>query len=154
LSDETVYVDATGKVVGRLASVIAKMLLEGKKVIVLNVEKAVITGKKSTVIQWYLRKLSLRSKVNPRRHGPFKPKTPDGIFRRIVRGMLPRKKTKGKEAYKRLRVFIGTPKKFKNVELIEVSEVSYRKNPYGYLTLEELARLLNWKPVRERILGG
>jgi len=152
--EETVYVDATGKVAGRLASIVAKMLLNGKRVIILNAEKAIITGKKSRIVNWYMKKLSIQSKVNPRRHGPFKPKTPDGILRRMIRGMLPRKKPKGKEALRRLRVYVGIPQNLKNVKLTEFTEAIYRRNPYGYMTLEELARILGWKPVKERVSGG
>ena len=154
MSKEVVYVDATEKVAGRLASIIAKLLLNGKEVIVLNAEKAVITGKKERVLAWYEKKLRIKSRVNPRRHGPFKPKTPDGIFRRIVRGMLPREKAKGKEALRRLKVFVGKPKKLAHVKTVDFPEASYRVNPHGYLTLEEIARSLGWKPVTEKIASG
>ena len=148
------YIDASGKVAGRLASIIAKLLLKGKRVIVFNVEKAVVTGKKKSILSLYRKRMSIQSKVNPRRHGPFKPKTPDGIFRRIVRGMLPRRKAKGKEAYRRLRIYVGIPKKFEKIKFNDFPEVNYKRNPYGYMTIEEIARLLGWKPITEKLVGG
>lgn len=148
------YIDASGKVAGRLASIIAKLLLKGKRVIVFNVEKAVVTGKKKSILSLYRKRMSIQSKVNLRRHGPFKPKTPDGIFRRIVRGMLPRRKAKGKEAYRRLRIYVGIPKKFEKIKFNDFPEVNYKRNPYGYMTIEEIARLLGWKPITEKLVGG
>jgi LSU ribosomal protein L13P len=41
--------------------------------------------------------------------GPKYPKTPDRLFKRMVRGMLPKEKAMGREALKRLYVYIGTP---------------------------------------------
>ncbi|NIM44626.1 MAG: 50S ribosomal protein L13, partial [Nitrososphaeria archaeon] len=119
-----------------------------------NVGKSVITGKKSRIINDYLRFKQIQSKVNPRRLGPFKPKTPEGIFRRIVRGMLPRQKTKGKDAYRRLRVFRGVPERFKSEQTIRILEADYRESPYGYLSIEEIARHLGWKPLEERLERG
>ncbi|PCN51135.1 50S ribosomal protein L13 [Candidatus Geothermarchaeota archaeon ex4572_27] len=146
-------VNAEGMVAGRLASVVAKLLLKGCRVYVVNVEKALITGKRHMVIGEFMKKLQIRSKVNPRRHGPFKPRTPEGIFRRMVRGMLPRKKAKGKEAYRRLRVYRGVPPHLRGREMVTFEEAKYRKSPYGpnYMTLEEIARLIGWIPIEERL---
>ncbi|MCD6420820.1 MAG: 50S ribosomal protein L13, partial [Thaumarchaeota archaeon] len=46
-------IDATMHRLGRAASRIAKMLLEGRKVAVVNVEKAIITGKKHAILERY-----------------------------------------------------------------------------------------------------
>ncbi len=150
---EEVVVDASGAVAGRLASKIAKMLLEGKKVYVVNIEKAVVTGRRKKVIEDFKRRLEVRSNVNPRRHGPFWPRSPEGIFRRMVRGMLPRRKPKGKEAYRRLRVYRGVPPELRNRELVKFEEALYRENPYGYVTIEEIAREVGWIPIEERLRG-
>jgi large subunit ribosomal protein L13 len=138
-------------VVGRLASIIAKYLLSGYRVNVVNVEKAVFTGTKERVLAEFKKKLSIQSKVNPRRHGPFKPRTPEGIFRRVVRGMLPRRKTKGKEAYRRLRVYRGIPTNLRGEEVQVFEDALYRKSPYGKVSIEEISRLLGWRPIEERV---
>ncbi len=101
--------DASGVVLGRLASVVAKKLLEGHTVEIINAEKAVISGKHRLIINEYQRKTKIKTKSNPRR-GPFYPKRADRIVKRTIRGMLPWKKTRGREAYKRLLVHLGTPK--------------------------------------------
>ena len=41
--------------------------------------------------------------------GPYYPKRPDRIFKRAVRGMLPHKKTRGREALERVRIYVGNP---------------------------------------------
>src|SRR5256885_11680767 len=46
-------VDATGHVVGRLAAVVAKRLLNGEEIVVVNAEKAIVTGRKSVVFGEY-----------------------------------------------------------------------------------------------------
>ncbi len=149
-----IIVDATNAVAGRLASKVAKLLLDGYKVYVVNVEKALVTGKRKRVINDFKRRLEIKSNVNPRRHGPFKPRSPEGIFRRMVRGMLPRRKPRGKEAFRRLRVYRGVPDNLKDKEATVFQDSLYRENPYGYVYLEEIAREIGWIPIEERIGGG
>ena len=151
MSEREIYVNAENMVAGRLASIVAKHLLNGYRVYVFNVDKAIITGKREMIIDEFMKKLWIQSKVNPRRHGPFKPRTPEGIFRRMVRGMLPRKKTKGKEAYRRLRVYRGIPPEFREKNIIMFEDAKYRKSPHGYMYLYEIAKLIGWIPIEERI---
>ncbi|MEM3754809.1 MAG: uL13 family ribosomal protein, partial [Candidatus Bathyarchaeia archaeon] len=48
MMDEQIIIDAKNSILGRLASYIAKKILQGNHVIVINVEKAIISGKKSS----------------------------------------------------------------------------------------------------------
>ncbi len=113
LAESTTYVyDATDLVMGRLASTVAKQLLssaragEETRVIIVNAEKAVVSGKKDSVIEEYL----TRYRLNHARKGPFFPRMPDMILKRSVRGMLPyQRKSSGRTAFKSLRVEIGCP---------------------------------------------
>jgi large subunit ribosomal protein L13 len=147
-------VDGSRMVMGRLASIVAKELLGGNRVVVVNVEKVVVTGtSKRSVMDRFVKRLNLRSNVNPRRHGPFSPRSPEGIFRKVVRGMLPRRKAKGREAYKRLRVFRGVPKSVDADRLVVYEEARYKENSYPYMYLEEISRLVGWSPVEERLSG-
>jgi large subunit ribosomal protein L13 len=100
-----IVIDASDQVMGRLASSVAKMVLSGETVSVVNAEKSVIVGNPDSIIAEYKAK---RARGDPY-HGPFFPKTPDRIFKRTVRGMIPYKTGRGKEAFKRLRVFISIP---------------------------------------------
>ncbi len=133
--------DAKGMILGRLASIIAKKLLEGEKVVVVNCEKAIISGDPKMKIKEYLRK---RLRGSPQ-HGPFYPRTPDGIFRRTVRGMLPWKKHKGREAFRRLKVYIGVPKEFEGKEFLRPKEADASKLRTKYITLEEISLALGAK---------
>ena len=130
-------IDATNMILGRLASRVAKMLLEGEEVVIVNAEKAVITGNKSYIIEKYQE----RRNIGSVRKGPYYPRMPDRILRRTVRGMLPIKKPSGRQAYKRLRVYIGVPEEFQNVEF-EIIEDAKNRHVRNYMTLGELSKHL------------
>ena len=108
----TLVYHATDKVLGRLASHVAKELLSARKagsplrVIVVNAEHAIVSGPKSTVVANY----DFKYKLNHPRKGPFFPRMPDQILKRTVRGMLPyQKNSSGRNSLRDLRVMIGTP---------------------------------------------
>lgn len=102
------YIDASNMIVGRLASRVAKKLLKGERVIIVNAEKAVLSGNPKRLVDSYTEK---RERGDPY-HGPFYPKEPDMVLKRVVRGMLPYKKSKGASALKSLRVFISVPEEY------------------------------------------
>ena len=106
MSTEPVIIDATELILGRVASTVAKRLLQGETIVIVNAEKAAISGKRLSIV----REAKTFLEVGHPRKGPLHPRRPDQIVRRTVRGMLPWKKPKGKQAYKRLRVFLGLPK--------------------------------------------
>ncbi len=108
----TLVYDASDKVLGRLASHVASQLLTARKsgsqrrVIIVNAEKAIVTGPKTAVFAKYDKKY----KLNHPRKGPFFPRMPDQILKRTVRGMLPyQKNSSGRNSVRDLRVMIGTP---------------------------------------------
>ncbi len=113
MAEATTFVyNAEDKVLGRLASTVAKQLMsarragEDTRVIIVNAEKAIVTGKRTSVLSDYRAKYEL----NHARKGPFFPRMPDQILKRTVRGMLPyQKNSSGRGALKALRVEIGTP---------------------------------------------
>lgn len=80
------------------------------------------------------------------RKGPKFPKEPDRIFRRTVRGMLPMKTSRGKEALKRLRVYKGVPKEFQGKEA-EVLDKFKNKHISNVVPLYEISRELGSKVV-------
>ena len=142
-SNNTTIIDAKGLILGRLASSVAKLLLQGETVIILNAEKAAISGKKQQIVQE--RKTFLE--VGHPRKGPYHPRRPDRIVSRTVRGMLPRRKPKGQAAYKRLRVYLGAPLEFKDKETQTIVEASADKLKSPYITVGELAKEIGaWVP--------
>ncbi len=138
-------INAEGLILGRLASKVAKMLLEGEEIIIVNAEKAIITGNREDIFAKYKQRTELRTRTNPRK-GPFYPKRSDEIVRRTVRGMLPWKTDRGRKAFKRLKVYVGVPKEFKDRELETISEahISRLATP-KYVTVGEVAKFLGGK---------
>lgn len=133
-------VDANNLILGRMATVAAKRLLQGEKVVILNAEKAVISGKRLSRVREAKEKLEIG---HPRK-GPYFPRTPDRFVRRAIRGMLPRKKPRGKEAYKRLRVFIGVPREFEDQSVETIPEAKAEGLRCPYITVGNLVREIGW----------
>lgn len=131
-------VDASGLVLGRAASLIAKRLLNGETIVVVNAEKSVVTGGRSQAIAHYT-EARARGSV---RSGPHFPRYPDRIFRRTVRGMLPHLQTRGKVAFRRLEVYIGVPPEFSGQPTQTLEEARARPTVRPPVTLAEITRLL------------
>src|SRR3972149_10151232 len=98
-------INGDGLILGRMCSLVAKKLLKGEQVIIVNAEKTVLSGKKKSKVAEAKEFLE----VGAPERGPFHSRRPDRIVRKTVRGMVPWKKPKGKSAYKRLKVFMGVP---------------------------------------------
>ncbi len=103
-------VDGTNMIFGRMASQVAKRLLAGEEVHIVNAEKLVILGNHKQISERYLVKRGLKHKGNPER-SPKWPRVPHMLVKRMIRGMLPKKNSRGRDALKRLRVYTGNPKK-------------------------------------------
>jgi large subunit ribosomal protein L13 len=132
-------IDAKDMIIGRIATVIAKKALLGEKVDVINCEAAIMTGKKPFILAETKRKsdMGIHSK------GPFTSRMPERYVRRIIRGMLPYKQAKGREAFERVMCYVGTPKDFEGKEILKIQEahVSRLKN-LDYLTIGEICKRL------------
>ncbi len=133
---DSVYVDATGQVMGRLASRVAGELLKGRSVCVINAGSAVISGDPKHVIKSYREKV----KRGDPYHGPFYPKTPDRILKRVVRGMLPRK-PRGSEAIGRLRVYRSRPASLEGKGFKGFDDAK-PKGDHAYMELRKLSERL------------
>ena len=132
----TTIIDANGATLGRLSTDTAKRLLSGEEIAIVNSEKAIISGKKSSIKNHYKQK----REVGTYRKGPFFPRMPDMIVKRTVRGMIPYQTPHGRAAFKRLKCYIGIPKEFKDKKF-EIVEESM-KQPIDYMTIEELSKSL------------
>jgi large subunit ribosomal protein L13 len=140
----TKYIDGTGQIVGRLASYVAKEILNGKRITVVNCQNLLFSGTKGGVVSDWMSTLEIGSVGNPK-HGPFHPRTPDRIFARVVRGMLPRRKPKGMKALKRLRTFVGFPENLSKSNGIIIDSAKATKPIPYYVTLGDVAKRLGWK---------
>ena len=129
-------IDGKNAILGRLATHVAKELMDGKDVTIVNSEKIIITGSPKEIMIKY----RARRKRGTPQHGPFFPKKPDGIVRRTIRGMIPKTK-KGRAAFRKLRVYIEIPEELKKSEITNI-EVKAPKS--DFITLGELARSIGW----------
>lgn len=136
------YIDGTGLVLGRLGSWLAKRLLAGERIVVVNAQDILISGNKDSLFKDYHQRRARATHTNPRK-GPFFPRFPDRILRRSVRGMLPWRRTSGRLAYRRLSAYIQIPEDLKDKEFITVPETDGR-NLRKYTTVGELAKRIGW----------
>jgi large subunit ribosomal protein L13 len=135
-------VDASGHVLGRLATRIAKEVLKGNEVHVVNAEQAVISGNPEFVLKDYKEKINRGDPY----HGPFYPRIPDKILKRVVRGMLPYKKPRGSEAFKRLKVFSSVPEELKGKGFKRFKDAENRLE-CKFITLGKLSEKLGAKKI-------
>lgn len=138
-------IDATDLILGRMASFVAKRLLEGEQVTIVNAERAVISGRRKATLDGYDAWLEIRNLVNPRK-GPFHFRRPDDLVRRTVRGMLPFDKPRGRDAYRRLRVHVGVPPEFRGRKLESVPGASLeRLGTKRFIRIAEISKHLGAK---------
>ncbi|MFB6353398.1 MAG: 50S ribosomal protein L13 [Halobacteriales archaeon] len=125
-------VDGAGCILGRVASQVAERAMDGEAVAVVNAERLVVTGEEGDVVEKYRKRTELGSD-----RGPHYPKRPDGIAKRAIRGMLPHKTRRGREALERVRVYVGNPydgagerlegtslDRLSNIRFVELGDVS------------------------------
>ena len=136
-----IVVDGTHLIAGRLASNVAKLLRKGNRVSIINCDKIMMSGRKAKVISEYEDFLKIHSIIHPQ-HGPFHPRRPDTIMKRMIRGMLPTEKPSRKTDLARLRTYIGVPKEVKGLERIQFEKAKITKDSSKYTTMAELSRYI------------
>ena len=145
MSKEPLVLDAKNQILGRLASYIAKRALSGDMVIVLNAEKIVISGRRNNIIEEAKRRLKTRT-LGAQANAPMHQRRPDLYFRRVVRGMLPWKKARGKAAFHRVFVFVGVPEEYSNKAASKAPDADASRLSAPYITLEDLASEIGGPP--------
>ena len=112
--------------------------------VLLNAERAAISGHPKEIVAKYKVMVELHDKANPE-NSPYISRRPDLFVKRVIRGMLPYKKEKGRNAYKRLKVYIGVPEEFKSAKILDI-EAKERKDVYEKtITVKELSEGLGYK---------
>merc|ERR1711994_173460 len=142
-----VVVDGRGHLMGRLASIVAKFILSGNKVVVVRCEGINMSGNFYRNKLKYLKFLRLRCNVKPTR-GPFHFRAPSKIFWRTVRGMVPYKSERGKAALKRLQTFEGVPPPYdkkKKMVIPSALKVLRLKPGRKFCSLGRLSHEVGWK---------
>ncbi len=141
---QSIVVDATNCIAGRMCSHVSKLLLQGNKVAIVNAERAMLSGNRYKVIEEYKEHLEINSVTNPI-HGPFHPRRPDTMLTKMVRGMVPKQKTSGIEAHQRLRVYIGVPEEMKTAKMQSFDDAKITKPEAYYISVGDVAKQIGWK---------
>ncbi|OQX22382.1 MAG: 50S ribosomal protein L13 [Candidatus Altiarchaeales archaeon A3] len=149
-------VNAEGQILGRMASFVAKRALRGDRVVVVNAEKALISGTKTGIQTEVSLRLGIRNWGNPKK-GPFMMKQPDNFVRSVIRGMLPYNKNRygprGRAAFKEVIVFMGVPQKeiekfdksFNQANIDEISGKNLQKKPLRkYVYVSEFCKKMGY----------
>ncbi len=132
-----VVVDASGLVVGRMATFVAKQAIQGAEVHIVNAEKAIIVGSSRKAIQdHYL----FKRQVGTSRKGPFFPREPHMLVKRTCRGMINYTSPAGRAAYKRIKAHLGVPKELASVQAVTVEAA--KREAHAFLTIAELSSWL------------
>lgn len=146
--EPVITIDGKGHLLGRLASTVAKQLLNGQKIVVVRCEALNISGeffRAKLKYHAYLRKMT---RYNPTRGGPFHYRAPSRIFYKTVRGMIPHKTARGAAALERLKVFEGVPPPYDKVKRVVVPQalrVLRLKPGRKYCSVGRLSHEVGWK---------
>lgn len=134
IKEKEMLIDGSCGVLGRIATFSAKQALRGNKVIILNCDKIIISGRKKDILERYKQK---RERGGDAMKGPFFPRLPHDIMRRTIRGMLQYKKVQGSKAFKRITCYPDVPEKYANQK-----KLTFKKDVPRFMTLGELSRLV------------
>ena len=138
----TIILDATDMVLGRFATGVAKRLLAGESMVVVNAEKIVIVGDKQEIFKRYKDKYDRGHRYK----GPFFPKMPHRIFKRTVRGMLPKDSRRGTAALKNLIVHVGTPDNLSEMKVEVWEQFRADVESKKFVSLGDVSGFLGWSP--------
>ena len=147
---KVLVVDGSGQILGRLASVVAKKLLSDPnlEIVVVNVDKIVVSGKPSKVVQQYKQTILPVRSHHAHKWRPKRPRSPIRLFKKTVWGMLPKHNRRGQDAYRRLKAFIGVPAEYCEAEKVRFKEADVSRLRGDYVELARIARELGWRGVQ------
>ncbi len=127
-------IDGKNAVLGRLASYAAKESLKGEEVKIINCEQVIITGSRKFIEKDFQEK---REKIGSGQKGPKILRASEKIVKRAIRGMLPdHREGRGREAFKRIRCYVGIPQEFKDSNKITFNNEDKLK----YIRVKEISK--------------
>ena len=136
-------IDGSNLVMGRLGAKAAKYLLNGEEVVILNAEKIVIVGRTEQIVGKYWNRRQRKDKANPENSAKT-PRRPDMFVKRVIRGMLPFKKGRGRKAFGRLKVYVGEPAQFKDFAREDMSKMSCLNVKSRYIEVGKVCERLGY----------
>ncbi|KAK8959084.1 60S ribosomal protein L13a-4 [Platanthera guangdongensis] len=146
ISKRRVVVDARHHMLGRLASIVAKELLNGQHVVVVRCEEICLSGGLVRQKMKYHRFLRKRMNTKPS-HGPIHFRAPAKILWRTIRGMIPHKTKRGAAALARLKAYEGVPPPYdkkKRMVIPDALKVLRLLPGHKYCLLGKLSSEVGW----------
>jgi len=139
--DYGIIIDGKDLILGRFGSVIAKKLLLGENVTIINCKDVVLIGKKD----YLLKKYQQKREYKVIKKGPYFHRSPASIVRRALKNMLPHKSYRGREAFKKLKCYNSIPSTLlnKEKETVETAKLNY-DSVFYYTKVGELSKLLGY----------
>jgi len=129
----TKIIDGKDAIMGRLASHVAKEVLKGEEIVILNCDQVIISGGRKSIEKDFH---EMRGRVGSSQKGPKHSRSSEKIVKRTIRGMLPdHRRGRGKLAYKRIRCYVGTPKEFQDSEKI----VSNKEKKIKFIRVKDIS---------------
>ena len=135
-------IDAKDAILGRLSSYVAKQVLLGQRVDIINCEESVISGRKYAILDSYIRKLHRGAPTK----SPYFYKRPDLFVKRTIRGMLPFKRARGRDAFKNIKCYIGVPEDLKSQKTINLDNANVKMlHATDYLKVKDICKAVGGK---------
>ena len=135
-------IDAKDAILGRLSSYVAKQVLLGNKVDVINCEECVVSGRQHAILDEYIRRLHRKAPTK----APFFYRKPDMLVKRTIRGMLPFKRSRGMNSFKNIKCHIGIPENLKNEKALTLENASVEKlHTADYLKIKDICKAVGGK---------
>ncbi|KAG1671782.1 hypothetical protein FOA52_000159 [Chlamydomonas sp. UWO 241] len=144
---KVVVIDARAHMLGRLASIVAKQILQGTHIVVTRCEEITIAGGLVRQKMKYERFLNKRMNTNPK-HGPIHYRAPSRIFWRTVRGMVPHKTPRGAAALERMKCFEGVPAPYDRQKRLVVPDALKPlrlQHGHRFCLVGDLSATVGWK---------
>jgi large subunit ribosomal protein L13 len=134
-------IDGTDLVLGRLGSEVAKRILLGEEIKIVNCKDVIILGRKSYLVERYKNKLS--NKVV--KQGPYYSRSPADLVKRAFRNMVPYKNSRGVEALKRLKCYNSTPSTLLSIdkEVVKNAKLDH-DSVFYYSKMGEISKILGY----------
>lgn len=135
-------IDGTDLILGRLATKVAKAAIAGEQIVVVNCEEVVVTGKRDVVFAKYKKTANRTTMLK----GPRIHRGADRLVRRTIRGMIPYKTAKGKEAFQRVMCYVGVPSEVskEKIETFKDSNIHNTEN-MQFVKMKEVSKVLGAK---------
>lgn len=135
-------IDAKDMILGRLGSYVAKRLLNGDKVDVINCEECVVSGRKAAIKEEYIRRLHRKAPTK----GPYFYKRADFFVKRSIRGMLPFKRARGRDVYRNLKCHVGMPDYIKKEDIVNIGSGNIDKlRSVDFTRIKEICKAVGGK---------